>query len=61
MKLNLGYVALGILFLTLSVAIIMLAQGSPEASYTPIGPVTAVIVLFAVIMAGMLLYISVKQ
>lgn len=61
MKVNLGYAILAGLFLVLVAAIVVLAQGSPEASYTPITAVVVVLGILGLLFAGALLLIAVKE
>lgn len=60
MTMRAGYVALAGLFLLIAGAIAVLAQGSPEASYTPITAVVVVLGVLGLLFAGILLYLAVK-
>ncbi len=60
LKVQVGLISLASLLLIVAAASALLGRQSPEASYTPIGLVTAVLVALAVIFAGMLIYLSVK-
>lgn len=60
-KVNLGLLELAGLFLLLAAVTTVLAQSSPEASYTPIVPVTVILVAFALVTAGRLLFLAVKE
>lgn len=60
-KADLGLLALAALFLLLAAGTAVLAQSSPEASYTPIVPVTLILVTFALLAAGTLILLAVKE
>lgn len=53
MKVSLGLLALAVIFLVLAAGIAILARSSPEASYTPIVPVTVILVAFVLASVGM--------